>query len=99
MLNRKIMRTNSIGAIQIVERFINKEYVIIGTIEMTGINEWWWTCCIKGKEGFGEKPYGEGCATSRRDSIYEVRNEYREQLQYFKRKSHEQRFRNNNEKG
>lgn len=76
------MNTSNIGEIKIVERFIKGQYVIIGTIEMTGINEWWWVCYDAGlyDKGYEHEPFHQGCATSRKDSIYHVRSEYRKQL-------------------
>jgi len=82
------MRTSNIGAIQIIERFINHEYVIIGTFEMTAPYQWWWTCydASLGVDGCIEKPYHQGCAASRKDAIYYIRKEYREQLKQLKKK-------------
>ncbi len=74
------MRTSGIGAIQTVERRIKNKSVVIGTIEMTDINEWWWVCYVADKEEDTYEVYFEGCAVSRADSIYYVRKEYREQL-------------------
>ncbi len=80
------MNTSNIGAIQIVERFIKGECVIIGTIEMTDINEWWWTCydASRHKEAYTYSPVQQGCAISRKESLFYVREEYREQLKQLK---------------
>ncbi len=65
-----------------VERFIGKEYIHIGWYECLERCSWIYTVyeyknAIETK-GYPDEIICQGCATSRRDAIAEIRSEFRE---------------------
>ncbi len=64
----------------IIERRIKGKFVSIGTIENVGRCEWFIT--VFDKNSINEyEPFLEGCSTSRRDAVREIREVWRNQKQ------------------